>query len=642
MKRKFSFNLAPVKIPSKSDARNAKPTSDPVSSHAQTHRRGVSKDSITTLNSPYICRRAPLDPQTERELRIACKLILRNFKPSDHGFTDADPKLDFQGMAKPREYKDHSSGAAQVKVRAPTGAPTDPRAAPSHNAKSYSREKDAATARDQVPTQANTGRRRTDHGESSDRATDVRRTGKSSANDVSRSATMRTDLDSDDGRSLGTPLTSSTDAHHHSGSTAPTSAALTSEISSKRDSRQFETAAAAADAQASEWMRQELEKRRREQPSQPESKSNAPPPTRSKSVRSGIKDYIFPTSSAISRTQSHESLNTMNSQTSSQKDLKRNGSTRGWRSWGLQRKSSSRSSSRPGTSKGRLENQDSDKRPDLNLNRELPPLPSLDMWKEQEQQKKKRNEENRKSHSHSHSVSQLQSQSQSQSPTQPQSPGAHIATVMRAPDQQQQDYAAAVRRHHRRSGSDTLALRYGNSNFAHSSPQIARSASKAQAAPRSKPSPHGPDTSMDFDDLMSAMESTKDFNHQLRLASPDHSTQTSQPIASPTLSPGRKSTTDSNRLVPAPNFSRKISSDISSSQRASEQNDEPYTNTVHVAPSRTEKQKSENRSVFKKVFSGWMSKKEKKDNWMDRLEKDGIKGGVMIQDEAALPPVVRY
>ena len=143
---------------------------------------------------------------------------------------------------------------------------------------------------------------------------------------------------------------------------------------------------------------------------------------------------------------------------------------------------------------------------------------------------------------------------------------------------------------------------------------------------------------MDFDDLMSAMESTKDISQQLRLASPGQTY--SQNSGSTAQSPSLRPSNENGRLAPAPNFSRKISTDIAGNQRGNDA-DAPYSNTVHVAP-QTAKQKTENRSVFKKVFSSWASKKDKKNNWMDKLEKDGIREGVMIQDEAALPPVVRY
>jgi hypothetical protein len=68
-----------------------------------------------------------LDSQTERELRAACKLILQNFKPSDHGMEDTDPKLDFGGMNRPREHrtKDRNATRSEPKVRMPTGAPVD-------------------------------------------------------------------------------------------------------------------------------------------------------------------------------------------------------------------------------------------------------------------------------------------------------------------------------------------------------------------------------------------------------------------------------------------------------------------------------------------------------------------------------------
>jgi hypothetical protein len=52
--------------------------------------------------------------------------------------------------------------------------------------------------------------------------------------------------------------------------------------------------------------------------------------------------------------------------------------------------------------------------------------------------------------------------------------------------------------------------------------------------------------------------------------------------------------------------------------------------------------KEEQKSRLKKVFTGWMSKKDKKEDWMHRIEKQGVKEGVMVQDEAASAPVVRY
>jgi hypothetical protein len=160
MKRKFSFNLAPVvstctvlvhasvrltaaqKVATKNDT---KPTPEPTPSHSQSqphsqsqsqsqsqshshsHSRHTSKDSISDF-SPFIQRRV-LDTRTEQDLRAACKLILQNFKPSDHGMENTDPKLDFGGMqpARRREgrTRDRNADRPEPKVRMPTGAPVD-------------------------------------------------------------------------------------------------------------------------------------------------------------------------------------------------------------------------------------------------------------------------------------------------------------------------------------------------------------------------------------------------------------------------------------------------------------------------------------------------------------------------------------
>lgn len=94
-------------------------------SSSSSHRRQTSKDSICDY-SVYINRRV-LDTRTEIELRAACELILQNFKPSDHGMEDTDPKLDFGGLQRGREHraKDRNDTRGDIKVRMPTGAPVD-------------------------------------------------------------------------------------------------------------------------------------------------------------------------------------------------------------------------------------------------------------------------------------------------------------------------------------------------------------------------------------------------------------------------------------------------------------------------------------------------------------------------------------
>jgi hypothetical protein len=76
------------------------------------------------------------------------------------------------------------------------------------------------------------------------------------------------------------------------------------------------------------------------------------------------------------------------------------------------------------------------------------------------------------------------------------------------------------------------------------------------------------------------------------------------------------------------NFSRKMSVETPTHSTFSHE----------VKVSRKEEQKSR----LKKVFTGWMTKKDKKEDWMHRIEKEGVKEGVMVQDEAASAPVVRY
>ncbi|KAF2678192.1 hypothetical protein K458DRAFT_436091 [Lentithecium fluviatile CBS 122367] len=597
MKRKFSFNLPPVKVPLRSDShskQSAEPT--PSKASASSHRRHISRDSIPSLDSPYICRR-PLDPQTEQELRVACALILKNFRPSDADFADADPKLDFSGPHKPKTQK----AEAPVRVHRPTGAPAEHQNAKRHNTKP-----DVATVKGPTdhPMRANTGRRRTENDAHKD--LERKKHPKSPTTEAPRSATIRTDIDSDDARSLGTPLTASTDPQLNNASTAPTSVAVTSGKSSKRTSRQYETAAAAADAQATEWMRQELEKRRHQQPPQTRPRTSHRPPSRASSIKAGIKEYMFPGSSTLSRSQSRDSLRTMDSRSSGQP--KRSGSSHGWRSWGLQRKSSSRTSSRPGTSGGRSERHEQEKKPELNLNRELPPLPSLDTWTEPEPPKERR-------------------KSQQQ--------GAHIATLMRSQADQQQEYAAAVRRHHRRSGSDSMALRYANAHAQASAQDNLKSPTQAPSVEKRSVQTPAINMSMDFDQMMSAMSSNRHLDDQLALR-PNTSAHVPRRSTS-TISQSGKPSTDGR--LHAPNFSRKISTDVPPPSRPVDKDMTPYSNVVQISgPTGKEEQKSK----LRRVFSGWMLRKEKKEDWMGKFEKQGIRNGVMVQEEAALPPVVRY
>ncbi|KAJ4338290.1 hypothetical protein N0V87_004058 [Didymella glomerata] len=596
MKRKFSFNLAPVKIPGKTDAAKEKtPEPTPAQTQpqkaSQSHRRHHSKDDFPHL-AAHISRQS-LDAHTERELRVACRLILQNFKPSDHGMEDTDPRLDFGAMT--RRKNEQQKGAAgiasasDIRVRMPTGAPVDLK-----TALEARRLRAAAEAKKNpqstLPVRTKSARQKFDDAFAEEKGRSAAKkytTAKPApAETVQRGRSQRTRHESADADSLATPMTgSTTDAYFNHASTAPSSAALTSGGTSNRHSRQLEPAAI-ADAQAAEWMRKELEKRRQQNdsPQQPPT-SAARPPSRARSIKDNIKEYIFPGSTsvsrapsrALSRTQSRESLAVYDDDDG---EPKRTGSQRGWRSWGSRMRVNSRSNSRPGT-RGRDAETEQPKKSEVNLNRELPPLPSLDSWKDEVK-------------------------------PQPELSSSHIASVMRAHDKQQGPFSPTRSHHsHRRSGSDTLAVQYAQaypqspSAHSHRSPMYNK-----QKADSKKNSPR-PDQGEISDVMTGWSASTGNLapgNGHVRNKSTDNS------------SPGKMSMEQNS-------FSRKISVD---------------TPNHHAFPDAEKLQKTQQQSKLKKVFSGWMSRKEKKADWMSKVEKQGGKEGVLVQEDQTHSPIVRY
>jgi len=206
--------------------------------------------------------------------------------------------------------------------------------------------------------------------------------------------------------SVSTPLSASTDGRivHHA-STTMTTAAVTPCRPSNRGSQnivltddQYQAAVEQADAAAAEWMRRELEKRRQKQDreraaaqaaqaaqiaqaSQPFSQR---PPSRSsmtgraRSLSNGIREYIRPRTASNSRPASRNGR-----ERSESAELSRTPSqSHGWRSWGLQRKPSIDSSS--GWSSSWQSNQSDPRlaaKKEIDLNRPLPALPSIDTYK---------------------------------------------------------------------------------------------------------------------------------------------------------------------------------------------------------------------------------------------------------------------
>ncbi|OCK89072.1 uncharacterized protein K441DRAFT_620108 [Cenococcum geophilum 1.58] len=603
MKRKFSFNLVPTKAPSKPETKVYKGVTP--------NRR---RDSISPPASPFINRR-PLSSKTEAQLRAACALILQDYKPSGHVFEDYEkPKLDFGGLNHAMREK-QKAAHSNLPQRPPKKSGAGPSAAPDAKKYGYKPEtalKDLFPADSIHPTvQANTSRRRDerpvtstlDEGELLARARSIPtkqaslKVAKSLGVDRPQTAPNRNPMDSDD-TSLHTPLTASTENHYNNFSTAPTSAAFTSTMNSKRTSQQAyvnDSAAALADAAAAEWMKQELEKRRMNMLAQEGPKASSRPPSRSRSIRSEIREYIRP---SLSRSASRGSMRSNKSDARQE----RSSSTHGWRSWTLQRKTSLSSfkDSRPVSARGRSETRSGDPpKPELNLNRELPPLPSLDKWDQQERRPE---------------------------PNSNQSSKTHIADLMRAKNPSQ-DEVAAVRRQHRRSGSDSLAkhMSFHEDATLLTPPQNVRIKAKPAVPAKfnsSAPPQQLSGSTTDVSSLARSIEEAKRLKHQRHRSTGDESYK-------------MKTSMDG---YPK-NFSRKISSDATSAHSRIYDPRHPSAAEVTALPPHPEKP-----SKLRKVFSSWMlrGKKEKKNNWADKLEQVGTKGGVLVRNEPAHAPVIKY
>jgi len=190
--------------------------------------------------------------------------------------------------------------------------------------------------------------------------------------------------------SVSTPVSASTDRMPNLASTALTTAAVTPSRPSERGSQQFvadndqhQTIVEQVDAAAVEWMRRELEKRRQRQDREAQTVQTTQPvqrapsrtgPSRGRSLSNGIRDYIRPRTASNSRPPSRGG-----GQGSESTGVSRVPS---WRSWGLQRKSSKTSITDaridPSSSQPDLRTN----KKDVDLNRPLPALPSLETWKE--------------------------------------------------------------------------------------------------------------------------------------------------------------------------------------------------------------------------------------------------------------------
>ncbi|KAF2498040.1 hypothetical protein BU16DRAFT_580576 [Lophium mytilinum] len=605
MKRPFSFNLTPIKVPPKAEIKVVK-SSNSTNSIARPLPR---PDSCSPPPSPFICRRA-LSGKTEAQLRAACALILENYKPSGHVFEDnAKPKLDFDALNRSMREKKRDAEAFSRAV--------------DNRAHLRSLPKPETVVKDLYPgsgsahagTKANSSRRREDrHPHAMDTERAARRAAKSQPSaDRPKTAPMRNTVDSDDSsdQQVKTPLTSSTGYFYNNASTAPTSAAFSSSPGSKRDSRLAypnDNAVADTDAAAAEWMKQELERRRQNMLSlgEPPAFNNAVrPPSRSRSIKEEFREYIRP----LSRSASKES---MRSNSLVAQEPQRS-SGHGWRSWSLHRKTSLSSfkDSRPNSSGGRTETcSDEAPKVELNLNRELPPLPSLDKWEDHAAESAKDEQHAQRS-------------------------STHIASLMlpKVRGHQQHDQPAAAPRHkHRRSGSDSLAQTFPRDTTLYSPAQNVKMPRPKSSLPKNRPNQSRYDSSITFDSTMEPTEPSRHTTEEARARTHRHK-KTASSVSQ--ITPSMKVSIDQYRYEP-PNFSRKISMDVVG--RA--YNEFPPHNEKAVSkPSGHDKMQK-----LRKAVSGWMlnKKKDRKENRTDISEQTAVKGNLTGRSEAAHAPVVKY
>ena len=638
---------------------------------------------LSPPTSPFINRR-PLDSRTEARLHEACALIVKGYSPDE-----TEPKLNFDSL--------HQTAGVQKSYAAP--APNTGRwgstsrilsdwpsaARPPKNAKSPDVNlrypmPESRSAQDLVyPTlgrrheQPRAGAGSQDAARFPPRLDSFapRRVVPLGPNPMSPTERPRTAPVDSSEVSYATPKSVST-GHFNYASTAITSAALTPSRPSKHASKQFildpdsyQAAISEADTEAAVWMRSELERRAKQAQ---ETEAPQPPPTRSAnrgwSFRDELREAVRPrTSSGRSRSVSRDSH-------SRKTDGQRSLSAQGWRSWGLQRKSSKSSLVERPPSRGRAEATPRDppqpvqQRKVIDLNRELPPLPSLDTYQEPQPyppaelhiaslMRTKSKNQSRKStardtirasepaipfqSARAVSISRLDpvastettertesaESTESNESTQPaESPGDASQTepLFQLPTTD----AVSVRETDDVERTEAAITEGRRSVQAHSKTNSGDSCFSPAAS--ASPGPH-----RSFDTNRVSKHVKRKENVQRSTDSLSHQRQ---PSGSTTSPPTRPITRDGRRT----NFSRKIS--IDNQGRIHES---PNANLVEITALPPLPPKKQTFATLRKVLSNFnMKDRNKPVTWMDRFEADGIKVGVMVQTETSPAPIIRY
>jgi hypothetical protein len=454
--------------------------------------------------------------------------------------------------------------------------------------------------------------------------------------------------------SYATPQTASTDQQFAYASTGITSAAITPARISTRASKQFildpesyQAAICEADTEAAKWMQSKLERKARQTR---EVEAPQPPPSRSRSrgwsFRSELREYVRPRTSSASRPASRD-RGDRPSHSRRPSDGGRSISAQGWRSWGLQRKSSKGSLVDAPSFKAPAELSAQEpaatQRKEIDLNRELPPLPSINTWQEVEPKpgpglhiaslmRPKSKIQSRKSVAPQIStadavpvikpaiIDSITKTKSDDSSAQPPTDAVYLSdTVERTPH-----IVAVVRK------SSVAALSGVRREIATRKSGGAHSKSSSVDScfsPTHSTSP-GQDRSLDLQRVTERLKSFETFQKSTGSLSYQR-----RPSDATTAPPTRPLTGDGKAL----NFSRKIS--VDSHGRI----DEPqFPSVVEITALPQLPSRKLNFASLRKVLSKFDLKSSKPSTWMDKFEANGIKSGVLIHNAESPVAVIRY
>ncbi|KAK5139039.1 hypothetical protein LTR04_003944, partial [Oleoguttula sp. CCFEE 6159] len=302
----------------------------------------------------------------------------------------------------------------------------------------------------------------------------------------------------------------------------------------------------------------------------------------------------------------------------------------------------------------------------VNLNRELPPLPGLDKWKETEQEL----EPQPVATNH---IANLMS-SRSKSGTRPKVSTAASNTEMKtAPTR---EYKSQIVEARLGEPLQTVKSKARSNAASRSDYQLPMRPGTAQPTSAMAQPPPNPDYGFDniastptasvkkawrrstAPDLPSELTSrpsttTNARNGPLRDASNGNSTRHSpshshshQGAKDKSLTHSWRTSLPSARPESATNFSRKFSTDTNagggSLAGSAALYDPKYPNVVEISALRSPSAGLAPGEERKRFWTALFRRKEREMTWMDRIEQMGVKDGIMLEDEIVGTPIVRF